>query len=318
MSEAVLAVDIGGTKTAVALVDRAGHIIDSASAATPSLEGPGAVIDTVRRLAVALLRRADDSPVLCGVGVATAGVVDAGSGVIVSSTETMADWAGTHVADRIRAALGDLLRPGRVVHVQNDADAHAVGEHRYGSAANVSSALVVAVGTGVGAGIIIDGRALRGARHVAGEIAHIPTPGAEHLRCPCGRTGHLEAIGSGVGLHRHYLAIGGDPAASDARVVVVRAEGGDGLAERAIAESAVAVGRGIAAAVTLIDPQRVVVTGGVADIGPRWWNPMIDSLRGELIDALQDVPVVPGALGGHAPLLGAAADVWQIVEGAAP
>jgi glucokinase len=314
MSDAVLAVDIGGTKTAVALVDRAGRVIDSARAATPALEGPGAVIDTVRRLALALIERADATPAVRGVGVATAGVVDAESGVIVSSTDTMADWAGTQVTSRVRVALSDVLPPGGLVHVQNDADAHAAGEHRYGAAVGASSVLVVAVGTGVGAGIIVDGRILRGARHVAGEIAHVPTPGAQHLLCPCGRAGHLEAIGSGVGLHRHYLAIGGDPAARDARAVVGRADAGDDVAQRAITESAAAVGRALAAAVTLIDPERVVVTGGVVDIGARWWNPMVDSFRSELIDVLQEVPVVPGALGGHAPLLGAAASAWERAE----
>ena len=118
------------------------------------------------------------------------------------------------------AASATRLAPSAVVHVQNDVDAHALGELRHGAAVGARSALVVAVGTGVGAGIIVDGRALRGARHVAGEIGHVPTPGAEHLLCPCGRRGHLEAIGSGVGMHRHYLSLGGDPAVTDARGIV--------------------------------------------------------------------------------------------------
>ncbi|WP_136046145.1 ROK family protein, partial [Microbacterium sp. K41] len=90
-----------------------------------------------------------------------------------------------------------------------------------------ASALIVAVGTGVGAGLILDGRAARGAHHVAGEIAHLPTPGAEHLRCPCGRRGHLEAIGSGIGMHRHFLSLGGDPTIRDARGVATAAAAGD-------------------------------------------------------------------------------------------
>lgn len=314
MSEAVLAVDIGGTKTAVALVDRAGTILDTVLAPTPALEGPDAVIDTVRNLAATLLERSDGSVRVQGIGVAAAGVVNVREGSIVSSTDTMADWAGTSVVTRIRSALGDRCEPGYSVHVQNDADAHATGEYSYGAAVGASSALVVAVGTGVGAGIIIDGRVLRGARHVAGEIAHVPTPGAEHLRCPCGRVGHLEAIGSGVGLHRHYLSLGGDPAAADARSVIDRARSGDELARRAIHDSATAVGRAIAATVTLLDPERVIVTGGVADIGDDWWHPMVDSFHAEVIDALQDVPVLPGLLGGRAPLLGAAGSAWEALE----
>lgn len=202
-----------------------------------------------------------------------------------------------------------------VVHVQNDVDAHAVGESRRGAAAGAQSAIVVAVGTGVGAGIVMDGVMLRGARYVAGEIAHIPTPGAEHLRCPCGRDGHLEAIGSGLGMHRHYLSLGGAPAVADARELAALARGGDVLALRALQESAAAVGRGIAAVVTLIDPELVVVTGGVAQIGGLWWTPMERTFRAEVIDALKTVPLLPGVLGGDAPLIGAAASAWDRIGG---
>lgn len=316
MPAAVLAVDIGGTKTAVALVDRAGSIRDAVTDRTPAAEGPDAVVATVADLATVLLERADPPVSVRGVGVAAAGVVDVDAGSIVSSTDTMARWAGAPLAMLLRRALGSKLGAECPVLVQNDVDAHAVGEFRHGAAVGTSSALMIAVGTGIGAGIIVDGRVLRGARHVAGEIAHMPTPGAEHLRCPCGRTGHLEAIGSGVGLHRHYLWLGGDTRAVDSRAVLARAEAGDSVAQRAVHDSAAATGRGIAAAVTLLDPDRVVVTGGVAQIGERWWAPMTASFRSEVIDILADVPVVPGLLGVAAPLRGAATSVWDNMNGA--
>ena len=314
MTEVVLAVDIGGTKTAVGLADRDDVLLDIAAAPTPALDGPEAVVRTIIDLAALLLGRSAHVTVR-GVGIGTAGVVDVSTGSIISSTDTMSGWAGTPLAALVRSALGTRLEPSAVVHVQNDVDAHALGELRHGAAAGARSALVVAVGTGVGAGIIVEGRALRGARHVAGEIGHVPTPGAEHLRCPCGRRGHLEAIGSGVGMHRHYLSIGGDPAVTDARGIVARAGAADPLANRAIEDSAAAVGRAIAAAVTLLDPERVVVTGGVAQIGDVWWSPMIRTFRSEAIDALQQVPVLPGLLGADAPLLGAAASAWDAEEG---
>lgn len=314
MPGAVLAVDIGGTKTAVALVGRAGAILDSVTDRTPAAEGPEAVVATVADLASALRDRADQPVSLRGVGVAAAGVVDVRAGSIISSTDTMARWAGTPLAALLRRALGSHLGAEFPVLVQNDVDAHALGEFRHGAAAGASSALVIAVGTGVGAGIIVDGRVLRGTRHVAGEIAHMPTPGAEHLRCPCGRRGHLEAIGSGVGLHRHYLWLGGDTQAVDARAVVARAGAGDPLAHRAVHDSAAAIGRAVAAAVTLLDPERVVVTGGVTQIGEQWWEPMTAAFRSEVIDVLVDVPVVPGLLGADAPLRGAATSVWDDAE----
>lgn len=314
MPEVVLAVDIGGTKTTVGVADVHDVILDQVTGATPGSAGPTAIIDTVLTLSATLLSRMPDAS-LCGVGIGTAGVVDVGSGSIVSSTDTLAGWAGTRIADAIRLGLGDRLPAEAVVRVQNDVDAHAAGEYRHGAAMGAGSVLVVGVGTGVGAGIIVGGHALRGAHHVAGEIAHVPTPGAEHLICPCGRRGHLEAIGSGIGLYRHYLWLGGDPKETHARGVAARAASGDTLATRAIQDSAAAVGRAIAAAATMLDPERVVITGGVPNIGDTWWAPMDAAFRAEVIDALQQVPLVAGTLGDDAPLRGASASAWAAMKG---
>ncbi|WP_270365876.1 ROK family protein [Microbacterium algeriense] len=308
MREVVLAVDIGGTKTAAALADRADALLRTTAAPTPASEGPAAVVATVAALAEELL---DEESALVGVGIGTAGVVDARTGTIVSATDTFADWPGTPLAAMIRGALTDRLPADAPVAVQNDVDAHATGEYLHGAAAGASSTLVVAVGTGVGAGIILDGRPVRGAHHVAGELAHLPIPGAAHLRCPCGRNGHLEALGSGIGLHRHYLSLGGDPALRDARGVAAASGTGDSLAVRAVQDSAAAVGRALAGAATLLDPERIVVTGGVPRIGELWWDALRAAFHAEAIDALHDTPILPGSLGDDAPLRGAAASAWR-------
>lgn len=305
MAAHVVAVDIGGTKTVAAVTAADARVVNSVTASTPGAEGADAVIANV----VALVRSLGGAPML-GIGVGTAGVVDTTTGAIISATDTLSGWAGTQLAARLRTGLQDLLVPEPVIRVQNDVDAHAWGEYRYGAAAGASSALVVAVGTGIGAGMIVDGRPWRGAHHVAGEIAHIPTPGAEGLRCPCGREGHLEALGSGLGIQRRYQALGGTGAGS-ARDIATRAASGDAVSRQAITDAAAAVGRGLAGAATLMDPGLIVVTGGVPDIGEAWWQPMRAAYRAEAIDALAEVPIVPGALGGLAPLRGAAAAVWD-------
>ncbi|UUE20537.1 ROK family protein [Microbacterium sp. J1-1] len=309
MEEVVLAVDIGGTKTAAALADRHDRLLRTEVAATPAAEGPSAVVATVVALARRLL--AGSGLRLSGVGIGTAGVVDAGSGTIVSATDTFTDWPGTPLAALVRAGLHDRLMPDAPVEVQNDVDAHALGEYRHGAAAGAPSALVIAVGTGVGAGLLVRDRPIRGAHHVAGEIAHLPVPGAAHLRCPCGRHGHLEAIGSGIGMHRHFLSLGGDPGISDARGIAIAVTAGDPIARRALDESAAAVGRALAGAATLLDPERIVVTGGVPNIGEDWWRPMRAAFHAEAIDALQRTPILPGTLGDDAPLRGAAASAWR-------
>ncbi len=313
MPDVVVAVDIGGTKTAAALLDDRSLVLASVSAATPGAAGPAAIVATATDLVLRLLT-AHPGHRAVGLGVAAAGVVDTRTGSIISSTDTLAGWSGTPLAERMREALGRHLPSDAPVMVQNDVDAHAVGEYRFGSAAGARSALVVAVGTGIGAGIILDGRPVTGAHNTGGEIAHVPVPGADHLRCPCGRNGHLEAIGSGVGLHRHFLALGGSADVADARGVVNCSRFGDALAERALADSASAVGRAVAGAVALLDPECVVFTGGVTDIGDAWWQPMRIAYRAEAIDVLADVPLRPGLLGADAPLRGAAAHTWARID----
>lgn len=325
MSDVVVGVDLGGTKTAAALVDAAGAIGPVRSVATPAQAGPAAVLDAVAGLVREVVARggpltAPDGSVtplaaperIAGVGIGTAGVVDTRTGTILASTDAFRDWAGTDVRGGLRALLADLLDSGPLT-VENDVDAHAGGEVWQGAAAGFDSALMVAVGTGVGAGIVLDGHPLRGARHVAGELGHLPSPDAVGLRCTCGRVGHLEAIGSGPALHRHYLRLGGSPAAADARAVCARAESGDPLAARAVADSAHAVGRAIAGAVTMLDPAAVVVGGGMSEAGPIWWDPMEATARAELIEPLAEIPLLPSTLGPVAAILGAARTVQQSV-----
>lgn len=190
--------------------------------------------------------------------------------------------------------------------MENDVDSHAGGEAWLGAAAGLDSVLMVAVGTGVGGSVVLGGRPLRGAHHVAGEMGHMPSPDAVGLRCGCGREGHLEAIGSGPALHRHYLRLGGSADALDTRAVYARAASGEELALRAVADSARAVGRAVAGVVTVLDPAAVVVGGGMSQAGALWWEPMVAAARAELIEPLTGIPVRASALGPVAAVLGAA------------
>src|SRR5690606_15964413 len=95
------------------------------------------------------------------------------------------------------------------------------------------------------------------------------------------------------------------------RGIAASAASGDPIAARALAESAASVGRALAGAATLLDPERIVVTGGVPSIGAAWWQPMLAAFRADAIDALQNTPILPGTLGDDAPLRGAAASAWR-------
>jgi len=296
----VVGVDLGGTKTAVALVRSDGSIGPRLESPTPAGSGPDAVLDLVSEL---VLAAADGAP-LAGVGVGTAGIVN-GAGQIISATDTFAGWVGTDVVAGLQRRIAGS---GEVV-VINDVDAHLLGEAWLGAARGWTSALMVAVGTGVGGAIMMDGRLWRGRRFAAGEIGHVPVPGAEGLRCPCGRDGHLEALSAGPALERAYCAATG--LRIDARQVFARAGAGDQAAATVVRAGAEGLGRAIAGLVTALDPDGVVIGGGVADSGPLWWQPLQDTCRAELVSAFSAVPILPARLGVDAPILGAARSVLE-------
>jgi len=307
----VVGVDLGGTKIAAAVVSRDGEAGPMFSIPTPAAAGPVAVLDAVTRL---VMTAAASMPIRA-IGIGTAGVVDVERGVIISATATLPGWPGTDVAAGIRDRLVAAGWEPPVIAVTNDVDAHAIGEGWCGAGAGADSLLMVAVGTGVGGAVLFNERPLRGAHHLAGEIGHLPVPGVGDLVCPCGRPGHLEALAAGPAIHRRYLALGGDPASQDARDVAVRASAGEPLARQVLTTAATAVGRGIAGIVTVLDPEVVIVGGGVAEAGTLWWAAMERAIRAEVIDVLASLPVLRAALGNQAAIIGAARDAWLKLAG---
>lgn len=314
---AVVGVDLGGTKIAAATVGAQGSVGTLHTVPTPAQDGPEQILDAVAGAVRAVL---DGGPRLAGVGIGTAGAVDAGTGTVVSATPTLRGWAGTDVAGGLRARLQDRAdTPAPLpVFVENDVDAHGTGESWLGAAAGAGSALLIAVGTGVGAAVTVDGRPWRGAHHLAGDIGHLPVPGADDRVCPCGRPGHLEAVAAGPAVHRGYLERGGDPAVTDARAVVERAARGDVLAAAVIDEAARALGRAVAGMVTLLDPEVVVIGGGLAGACGTWWSTLESTLRSEVVDVLAGLPLRPATLGGTAAVVGAARGAWNLIPGGAP
>ncbi len=295
-----IAVDLGGTKTAVAIVDETGNFAAPTQAPTPAREGPTAVLDTMAELIRPLL-----SSEVVGIGVGAAGVIDSTTGTVVSATDTFRDWVGTDITAGLRERLGF---EGPII-VCNDVDAHLAGEVWRGAASGYRDVFMVAVGTGVGAGVMLNGQILAGAHSFAGEFGHFPALGAAGLRCPCGKQGHLEAASAGPAMLRSYLAGGGQAAST--QEVMQLAAAGEPLAAEVISHAATCLGRAIAGVVTVLDPACVVLGGGVAEAGEIWWRPMENALRADLVEALQDIPVLRATLGNRASIVGAAAAVFN-------
>ncbi len=273
-----------------------GAVLAARSAPTPAAAGPAAVLATAADLAAAVRAEAGGHGVaVVGAGVGTAGTVDHASGVVVFATDLLPGWTGTPVADRLAAALG------LPVVVDNDVNAMAVAEAR-GLAGTV---LVVAVGTGVGGAIVRDGRPERGATGTAGEVAHLlVAPVTDGRRCGCGRTDHLEAVASGPNMVlAHRVRTG---RAADLPGVARCADAGDAAAAAVIAEGATVLGRALAGLANVLDPAAIVIGGGVAGLGARWWDPLVAALRAEALPGPARVDLRQARLGPSAGAVGAA------------
>ncbi|TYB41872.1 ROK family protein [Actinomadura chibensis] len=260
------ALDIGGTKIAAGLVDGAGTVRRRARVPTPG-GGGAAVLAAAARLLDGL-GGAD----VRALGVGAPGVVDPASGRVVSATGVLPGWAGTPV----RRILAD--RTGLPVTVVNDVRAMAVGEARRGAAGGYRRVLHVSVGTGVGGALTTAGHPEHGSHGTAGEIAHLLVPERGPVPCGCGRRDHLEAVVSGPAI----------AAAGDAP------------------HAGTVLGRALAGLLAVLDPDAVVIGGGVARIGPPFLDAVAAAFGAEALAPLRATPILPSRLGADAPLVGAA------------
>jgi glucokinase len=295
MTELALAIDIGGTKILVGLVAADGRVVAQMQAPTPAREGPEAIIASIAGLAKSLLADCADPVRRCGVG--TAGVVGE-DGEIASATDHIRAWAGTRLRHRLAAALG------MPVTVLNDVQAAGLAESVLGAARGKRSALVVAIGTGVGGAIVRNGAVERGAAGIAGSIGHHLSPLRQGRPCPCGATDHLEAYASGTAMQLEYQRRTGE--ALLLRDMAARAAAGESAASAVLSEAAEVLGTVIGSANNLVDVEIIVVGGGVAELGEVLLGPARLAAGREALGASRRAPIVAAALGSRACLIGAA------------
>ena len=252
-----------------------------------------ALVDLAQRLRVR-------HPSLAAIGVGSAGQIDHATGRVIYANENLPGWTGMEIARRLQAALG------RPVRVDNDVNAFALGEATYGAGRGWRVVLAVAVGTGIGGALVLDGALFRGATGVAGEIGHIPmTRGGS--RCACGHRGCLETYAAGPRIAASYARAAGCDEGVDLSQVAARARAGDQAARAAFRRAGAYLGRTIAGLINTLNPDAVVVGGGVAEAGTVFWEPLRAALdRHTLGPAGDAATVVPAALGCEAGLVGAA------------
>jgi len=320
-----IAIDVGGTKVIVALIDGTGMVRARVTMATLELagafvdaavDGTGAVMSPADHLvariagaAAELVRAAAVVPV--GVGCATTGHVDAITGTVLHSG-LVPGWTGYPLRDKLRRALVASGLPDLAVSVDNDGHAMAIAEARYGAARGHDHAMCVAVGTGVGGGFILGGELYRGQRGLAGLVGHT-TIAYRGRRCQCGKRGCLEAYAAGPRIVDEYRRMVRTKR-SDAPVTAVSrlqdvcqmADAGDELASLAVRRGGEYLGVGLASLANALNPSVIVIGGGVLGAGPRWF----DGAREAVLERVRHtvavgLDVVPAALGADAVVIGA-------------
>lgn len=286
-----LALDFGGTKLAAGLVDAAGGEV-CAERRCPSPADAGAGYMAMRHMARELLAEASMPPTVCGVSF---GGPVMGDGRTVRLSMHVPGWEGAPLAEWVERDMGLPCA------VANDADAAALGEQRYGAGQGTRILLYLTVSTGIGGGIVIGGRIFRGAHALAGEVGHqLLDPNGPP--CACGRNGCLEALASGPAIAR----AAGLP---DAQAVAAAVAGGDRAAQ-AVWERAMAwIGVGVANAANILNPDLVVIGGGVAQAGELFFRPVRKQAAARCLDP--ELRILPAALGSHTGLVGAAAVALQ-------
>ena len=318
MGRWIAGVDIGGTTLSVGLVPVAGGRVRAFRVtATPEGRGGSKVVDTVcamiREAADDLARReGSQGDKIVGVGVGTPGSLDRGRGVVLESHNL--GWFEVPLRDQVETGTG------LPVVVENDANCAAYGEWWRGAGRGFRSVVGITVGTGIGGGIVMDGRLFLGATGTAGEIGHM-TVVFGGRRCTCGNAGCLEAYASGPGIARSAVEgleggarsslsalVEGDLARVTAATVHEAAVAGDAYAAGVLERAARMLAAGIAGVVNVLSPDAVVVMGGVTAADALFFGPLAAELgRPRFRSALQACTVLPGALPGTAGVVGAAA-----------
>ena len=309
----VVAVDVGGTKITSAVITREGQMLSRTYRLTLAHEGPQKVINHMVDAVERSLRKAGlELSAIGGVGIAAAAIIDIGRG-LVSEAPNLPRWHNIPLRDRLADSLG------KPVFLLNDASAAALGEHRMGAGRGLDNLIYITVSTGIGGGLIINGRLYNGADGCAAEIGHMIIL-VDGPACMCGQHGCFEALASGTAIARmaqQRLAAGGKSHLAElsqgkmenvtAELVAKAARRNDGLALNVIDEAARYLGIGLANLVNMINPQMIIIGGGVSKMGAMLFRPARKSMKEHAFKLpARTVRVVRPRLGMDAGLIGAA------------
>jgi glucokinase len=285
------AIDIGGTRTKLGIVSEDGRIVERSAISTPSRGDPQRLVE-----AIASGVEAQKGAELAGFGVSVAGFLDAAHEKMYANAN-LPMLCGFPLKEELEKRLG------RECQLEVDSNAAVLAEFRYGAGKGSKRLLGVTVGTGLGGGVMVDGRLLRHTGECAGDLGHVILD-PDGRACTCGAHGCLEALVCSAALSERA---GGKPV----RDIVHEARGGDQRARNAIEETATWLGLGLASLAPLFHPDTIVVGGGVAAAGELLLAPVRDAFQENAGDDFRDMRIVGSSLEGWEGMIGAASLIFS-------
>jgi len=316
MNSVYASVDLGGTKIACAFAGSDGQVICQKTIPTLSHQGPKAVLDRIAGLVLELAARCGQRPDALGMGVP--GLADLEQGAVKFLPNLPTNWRNVPARDHLAPQIGCP------VYLLNDARMATLGELTFGQGKSVGTMAFFTLGTGIGGGIVIDGKLRLGPLGAAGELGH-QTILPNGPRCGCGSRGCLETLAGGPAITAEgirlllsgqttqlHKLVEGNPAHVSPKEMAQAAELGDTAVHQSLVDAATYLGVGIANVVSTIHPELVVLAGSVAEIGPL----LFDTLRQVVPKRVgmfpaQNVRIEPSELGNRAGLLGGIALAMQ-------
>jgi glucokinase len=309
-----IGVDVGGTRIAAGLVERKGRIVRESRLLTPKAAGPFAIVDAIVGM-IEEITVGVHATEIAGVGIGLPAQVDFLRQSVEFSTNL--PLGGVDVRGLV---MSRLKYP---VTIDNDGHTAALGESSFGIAKGVKDFVMVTLGTGVGGGVFIGGRIMRGARGFGGEVGHLVID-VDGPPCPCGGRGHLESFAARPAIVRdarravatyHGSSItrlaGGDEEAITAEIVIKGANDGDEAAVEIMARVGDMLGEALVGIVNVLNPQAIVVGGGIGESCPLVSERAAARVGAEALAGRRDVKVLIAALGNDAGVAGAAALAFE-------
>lgn len=309
MTKNRIGIDVGGTNVKIALVDDKGSIIYSNSVPTRAEMGYEYTVNNIKQAIRDLMTESKVTDIE-GIGFDFPGQIDYKNGV-VRLAPNIPGWINVPIAKIIE---DEFKIPTRI---DNDVHCAALGELNYGAGKGCENFICMTVGTGIGSGIVINGKLVRGASNAAGELGHIKLQMHDGPLCGCGDYGCLEAFASApaiVAMAEDYIKGGKSTKyremanGSDitAFIVAEAAKQGDPVAKRIFTIMGERIGFGLASVVNLLNPEKIIIGGGVADAGEILLDPIRETIKKRAMSvAGSAVEVVPAKLGNTAGVIGA-------------